>query len=114
MALHSLNGLHAIYPAVPGIELRAIPVFNFSDDPPWSYLQANAYLYFSIIGIAYFLPSEISFSVWFFYLAGKLQYVVAYIYGADILFRDVAEAQYIGAFAVYVGVGLWLARPYFR
>jgi hypothetical protein len=114
LALHSLNGLHAIYPAIPNVELRQIPVLNFSDDPPWSFLKADAYLYFSVIGIAYFLPAEISFSVWFFYLAGKLQSVVAYLRGADVVFQEVVESQYIGAFAAFVGGGLWLALPHFR
>jgi hypothetical protein len=114
LALHSLNGLHAIYPAIPNVELRAIPVLNFSDDPPWSSLKADAYLYFSVIGIAYFLPSEISFSVWFFFLAGKLQSVIAYLRGADVLYQEVVESQYIGAFAAFVAGGLWLAAPHFR
>lgn len=114
LALHSLNGMHAIYPAIPNVELRAIPVFTFSDDPPLSLLRADAYLYFSVIGIAYFLPSEISFSVWFFYLAGKLQSVIAYLRGADVLFQEVVESQYIGAFVAFVAGGLWLAAPHFR
>jgi hypothetical protein len=71
--LDILNGLHFFYPAVPGLvvrhdspELNLGPMFNAF---PWNSLQ-NMWLplYPFIIGLGYFLPVDLSFSIWFFYL----------------------------------------------
>ena len=69
MVLHALNGLHeygpGVWPAIPlGYDLHGI----FAN-PPLSYfseaIKTNR-LFFSVIGITFFLQSQVAFSLWFF------------------------------------------------
>ncbi|MDH7571149.1 MAG: hypothetical protein QHJ73_16355, partial [Armatimonadota bacterium] len=114
LALHTLNGLHEAIPEVPHVTLKNVSFLDLSPDKPLSYLRASINVYFSVIAIAYLLPAEVSFSVWFFYFVNKLQFVAAYLRGADLTFPGVAEAQYVGAFVAYVAIGVWVARPHWR
>ena len=41
-------------------------------------------IYFSVIGIASLLTLEVSFSLWFFYLFFKLQYIIMNAIGLSI------------------------------
>lgn len=75
--IHALNGLHHYFPALPTINVHQV---NLGQQltRPWNAMNP-LYLrtLFSIIGLAYVLPSELSFSLWFFYFFFLLQAVAA-------------------------------------
>lgn len=74
---------------------------------------------FTAIGLAFFLPTEIAFSIWFYYLMGKLCLLVAVWWGygrngndfpSDWLTRsNPVIAQGGGAMLLFAGVVLWRA-----
>jgi hypothetical protein len=87
MGIHFLNGMHAYIEQIPTIPLR----FNLSSvftEGIWAFLpsyMANGAVYFSMVGIAFLMATEVSLSMW----------VVLAIYGG------------IGAFAMSMGVDPW-------
>lgn len=73
--LHTLNSFHLFFPSVPQIQLSRIPIGQgVQDVAPWNvFKELTIWVYFSVIGITYLLSSEVSFSLWFFYLFQFLQ-----------------------------------------
>lgn len=76
-SIHLMNGLHYYVPAVPTVNVHQINLGQHLTRP-WNAMNP-LYLrtLFSIIGLAYLLPSELSFSLWFFYFFFLLQTVAA-------------------------------------
>ncbi len=69
LTIHSLNGLHAHYPQVRGIDIYPLYLRSAFSGRPWDQLNAIAfYFYFDVIGITYLLPADVSLSLWFFWL----------------------------------------------
>ena len=119
--VHSLNGLHNSFPNVP-----AMPSF-FSVNallvtPPWNQMMITfLVLSFSIIGFAYLLPLDVSFSMWFFLLFFRLQDYIALSLGRQLdqapLYggsRYYQAYQSTGAFVAIVITMLWFARPHLK
>jgi hypothetical protein len=69
-----LNGLHWFYPVIPGLVVRHdAPELNLGrqfTEFPWTAVPRDIGLplYPFIIAIGYFLPLDLSFSIWFFFL----------------------------------------------
>lgn len=79
--VYGINGLSAWFPNLPTISASysAAPYFP---SPPWNAMAGvRAYLSFAGIGLAFLLPSEVIFSLWFFYLVAQLQGVAANSFG---------------------------------
>ncbi len=74
-----LGWLHRIYPAVPVAQLYDVQVGrNFAGMPlPWSVLgNLSVSIIFPVIGITCLLPSEVSLSLWLFYVLYRIQLLV--------------------------------------
>lgn len=110
--LHSGTALQKYFPKnVPAVPLK----FNLSSvlsNEPWVYLSysvKSATIYFTFIGIAYFIQSRISFSLWAFFLLTQLVNVQQRMVQSEIsgpAWRD----QHLGA-AVMMLLGiLWIGR----
>ena len=72
-----VNGLHFLFPTIPEIPVRQRDIsYLFTEKP----LNAIGWLpiafYPFAIGLCFFAPLDLTFSVWFFYLFGKAQRVV--------------------------------------
>ena len=76
-----LNGLNFHYPAVPRLRLRTEIGHLFTDKPFSAIGWMPLVIYPWIIGLVFFIPLELSFSVWFFYLFTKVQRITASIVG---------------------------------
>lgn len=83
-----VNGLHVLYPSLP--QLTGIKQFSlapFFPDRPWNAVNRlrdlNISMYPFAIGLTYFIPLDLSFSCWFFYVARKLWQVVGAVMGWD-------------------------------
>ncbi|MBM3214691.1 hypothetical protein FJZ36_07230 [Candidatus Poribacteria bacterium] len=72
-ALSLLNGLHQLYPSVPGLTYGKFDLGALFTEAPWNAIDA-AYVEFLpfVFGLAYFIPVELSFSIWFFYWFWKV------------------------------------------
>ena len=64
--------------------------------------QFRFFLYFSVIGITYFLAMDVSFSCWFFFLFFKLQYIIINAFAIPISPWISARGQTMAAYVVMV------------
>ncbi len=123
--LHLMNGLHVYYPSVPQIPtlILAGPYF-----PPSGifagFQKMNIYIYPAFIGFAFLTSRQISFSFWFFFLAGGLLSGILLLLGYNIPASALGvtfgptlarpeETQMIGAYFVFFMFILWLGRHHF-
>jgi hypothetical protein len=111
-----LNGLHQFYPTLPFLGVRFADTWIVFHTWPWT-AGGNLPLSFYpfAIGLAYFLPLDLSFSCWFFYLFRKLESVG----GASLGFERAQDFPYINAQASGAWVGLavfllWATRGWLR
>ncbi len=118
-ALDILNGLHnGFVPALPYLPVRhnehnwkqALTSF------PWNQVdRLEVPFYPFLIALGFFLPLDLSFSIWFFFLFQKFQRVLS----AVINLPDMPEMPYTfeqtgGAIVVLVLYTLWLGRHHLR
>jgi hypothetical protein len=110
---HLLNGLHAHFPFVPELRNRFL-VYQSFVGRPWRVMRWWPQLifsyHFSVIGIAYVIPSEISFSYWFFFLFFKLEYLAFDTFGWSANAWRCAGRQAFGSQMVIAASLLWTAR----
>ncbi len=91
--LHSLNALHAHWPVIPAGFVTPVRLGEALVDRPWSALSdVRAYVYFSVIGLAYLLASEVSLSLWFFFMLSRLEVLLFMALGYD----DRGGAEVVG------------------
>lgn len=112
--IHNLQALRLYIPAIPEVRLQNIPLFESLNAIPWRQLTSRVYVYFSVIGFAYFLTTEVSLSLWVFWWFGRLQHVVADAIGRNPQLTRLDDNQYQGAFLAIVFYGMWVARGHLR
>jgi hypothetical protein len=79
--IEALNGLNLYFPDVPRVPLN-INMGQVLSEAPWNQIGGIEVRVFpTVVGITYLLTSEVSLSLWFFYLFTKLQLIVAYYIG---------------------------------
>lgn len=108
-----INGLSFLYPSIPKIPVRIHQIGHFFREKPWNAIGSWTHVSFYpfVIGLAYFMPIDLSFSCWFFYVFGKAEAVAASAIGlGDIHHFE----QSIGAWISIGIVALWLGRSHFR
>jgi hypothetical protein len=114
------NGLHQWYPSIPeftvDFDLNALAV-----EPPWNaMLYFHAFLSFAAIGFFFLLPTDLLFSLWFFFLLTKVADVWARSLGYEPEVmpmygeRLFLGYQIIGCYAVIAFYTFWTARPHLR
>lgn len=127
VVLESLASLNYLYPNIPFLPIKpSDPRFDltplFSSSPPWNgmgSLQLSCYPL--VIGLTYFLPLDVAFSLWFFYLFGKFQNVAATAMGyhdpgaSQALARmPYVGEQSAGAFIMVAAFALYGLRKHFK
>lgn len=112
------NGLAALVPWVPGLPIKRQIAMDLSTaSMPWN---ALGILYYSLhpfaIGLGYFLPLDLTFSLgachWL--QQGLRLGAAAFGYGADNPRFPYTEYQAFGAWATLFGFAVWFARPHLR
>lgn len=115
-ALDILNGMHQIWPAVPGIHLKLNNIGRYFVTKPWNavgWLPISFYPF--MIGLAFFIPLDLSFSLWFFFLFWKAQRILWYIIGFSSSggsfsgYRSIIE-QASGAYLAIFVIAMWVSR----
>jgi len=110
--LHSLNSLQSIYPSLPQFHMNS--VHDLVPDAgltfPWN---ASGSLFYMLhpagVGFGYLVNTDVSFSLWFFYLLKK----AVSVWAASLSLRDAAtgwgtEANEQFPYISYQGWGAWL------
>jgi hypothetical protein len=122
--IQMLNGVSFYFPDVPAVPLQ-ISTGKLFTEAPWNQIGAFTFLAWPIvIGISYILTTEISFSIWFFYLFTRAQLVVAYFLGytpamlPEAVFtrgysKNFVFFQQIGAFIMFAIAIFWIGRYHY-
>ena len=116
LIIHSWNGLSRYHPAVPQIPLSR-GLNQYFRGRPWNQIGlVIIWCHFSIIGFSYLLSSELSFSLWFFFVLFNLESVALAAMGVEVPpiphypTRAEAALQMLGAFFVLFGYMVYLVR----
>lgn len=112
-----LNGFHALYPLVP--ELRLIRIVNLNEylpNPPWNAVGGlPVSIYPFAVGLCFFLPADLAFSCWFFFLFWKAQAVLASALGiSNIPGLPFTMEQSAGGYLGLSLIALWLSRNHLK
>ena len=111
-----INGIHFLYPAVPGFGGQLYDLQPFFTTPPWNAIGWTPIPIFPYaIGLAFFMPLDLSFSCWFFYLFWKAEQVL----GSALGLRNFPnfpyiEAQTSGAYIGLCVLAIWSTRHHIR
>jgi hypothetical protein len=114
LLVYLMAGLHSQWQVFPGIDLQ----YNISDafsDRPWDTLPSHitqARVYLAAVGICFFIPSEIAFSMWFFLLLNGLARV--FFAQTDFKPAEHESTRAMGTYLAYFAGLLWLARGHFK
>jgi hypothetical protein len=117
----TVNNLHLNYGIVPGIEVRNTDITSWFPNFPWNAMGRTSISFYPfIVGIAYLLSLEVSFSYWFFFLLAKAQLVFCAALGWRMPGAAMAtdppylQNQGAGAFVGLALIALWMSRSYLR
>ncbi|MCC6446816.1 MAG: hypothetical protein IT210_25615 [Armatimonadetes bacterium] len=116
--IETLNSLNHLYPNVPLIQVKPFDIGMVFANKPWNAIGYFPLAFYPLVlGLCYFLPLEVLFSYWFFFLVAKWEDIVCVAFG----FRDADAApsaqrfpfiaeQGAGGFLGVALVSLWMAR----
>lgn len=114
--IHGWNGLHFHIPAVPQIRLFYDLGVYFTEKPFNVVRPLWAIIHFSAIGFVYLLPTDLAFSLWFFYILFHVHAVLGVMFGMPLgqstgyTTRGFAAYQMAGAILMLVLTALWRGR----
>lgn len=111
------NGFAYLYPFLPLLNVKLHDLSPHFPIPPWNAMGWTPLSFYPfVIAMSFFLPTDVSFSCWFFYLFRKAQQVVTAAFGWN---RGVPGFPYLieqswGAWMGFVGMAAWSSRVYLR
>jgi len=115
----TINNLHLNFPAVPGIQVRTVDASDWITEFPWNAAGSLPVSFYPfVVGIAYLLSREVTFSYWFFFLFTRLELVTAAALGWRQPGASVTtdppyiQNQGAGAFIALALISLWMSRNY--
>lgn len=112
VTLQSLAALHQYHPALPHVNLNK-DIGRVFYTRPWDQLNFLAYpVYFGAIGVTALIPSDIGFSLWFFWLVRRFVQVGRSAFGL-VDHEQFYNLHGIGAYLLLAAVYLWMARHTF-
>lgn len=121
--LETFCSLNYLYPSIPALPLKPSTLPNLGQylpQPPWSAIGYTPLAFYPlVIGLVYFLPTDVSFSAWFFHIFAKLEDVFVVASGLKAPGTPPALArmpyhgeQGAGAFLALALFGFWSYRKY--
>jgi hypothetical protein len=115
-----INGLSSNYPDWPKFVLD-LKLNNFLTERPWNAMgPIQLFVSFAAIGMAYFLPVDFLFSIWFFFLVTRYQDAMAVQLGGLPTPMGTHDTrlwngfQAAGAYVVLVLAQLRIGWPYYK
>ncbi len=114
-----LNGLHELVPTLPSVQIHPYNIQQLVTARPWSAIgETRSTWYPFAVGIAYFMPLDLSFSCWFFFVVSRLFRVAGDMAGMTVgisggkgfpYFGEQAAGAWLGlgAMLLYTGRGHW-------
>jgi hypothetical protein len=120
--LHLVNGMNFYFPQIPQIPTLILAGSYFPNYGLFSaFYKLKICIYPAFIGFAFLASKQISFSFWFFFVAGGLMIGALSVFGYNIPAAALGvtfgptlsrpeETQMIGAYGIFFLFVLWLAR----
>ena len=110
-----INGIHAFFPTFPEIPVRKADLSIYFTEKPWSAIGWTPIYILSFgVGLAFLMPLEMSFSLWFFYLFWKGERVLGSAMGLQVLPGFPYDGpQGVGAYLGIACFGLYGGRKHF-
>ena len=118
--LHGWNGLARYFPKnFPEIPVYYNVLYHIMSNPPWSYVTNDfkgAAVFFTAVGVTYFLSNSIAFSLWFFFIAMQVWRMIVGSATGDPNSYGSAGAvdQHFGGITAFVFSILWVGRKHWR
>ena len=105
-----INGLNYIYPSIPRIKYIKLTTIGYVfTDKPWDVLRwTRISMYPFAIGLAFFLPLDLSFSCWFFFVFRMIEQVFGRALGLKGF--PYFNEQASGAWIALALVAIWATR----
>ncbi len=110
--IHGFNALHVyntkLWPEIP----ISFNFWNLFTSPPWNFTEwgfRSSMIYFSIVGIVFFLQSKVAFSLWFTYILLQLVKMSLGTYQAELTYA-MQQDQMLGGYTVFACIILWIGR----
>lgn len=120
-ALESMNSLNYLYPNIPYVHLTSYDLAPMFTQPPWSSIGYFPTTFYPLaIGLGFMLSVEVSFSLWFFYLATKAENVMSaamgWTGGSGGVYSTAPyiAQQGVGAFIGIAIVAIYLSRSHLK
>ncbi|MBM3459024.1 MAG: hypothetical protein FJX77_10900 [Armatimonadetes bacterium] len=112
LTFNALNILHSLFPAFPAPGFSQ-PLIPGPVDRPWTALKpVRMYCTLDTIGLGYFVPLEVTFSVWFFYLINRSVAIWGLANGYEWPGYPFPQEQAAGGYIAMGLILLWgLRRP---
>lgn len=118
--INLLNGLHVFIPSLPivPVKIGQSDTFNlqkFFTSSPWTAVgRFHICFYPFITGLGLLLPSELSLSLWFFYLFWKAEAIFATALGwTTVREFPFMKEQSFGGYLAILGFSLWAGKRHF-
>jgi len=110
-----INGLHALFPALPEIPVRQAEIGRYFTGKPWNAIGwTPLYILPFGVGLGFLMPLEMSFSAWFFYLFWKGERVLGRALGlASLPGFPYDGPQVMGGYLAITCFALFGGRRYF-
>ena len=112
-----MNGLHILWPGIPDLHVKLYSIDQYFTTPPWNAIGSTQSSFYPFaIGLAYFMPLDLSFSCWFFYILARLFRVTGAEFGWNTgsgvgfpYFGEQAAGAWfgIGVMLLYTGRRYW-------
>lgn len=120
VAWYGVDWLHQFYPAVPLIPTSFVVSDQLASlQSPWNQLDYTPLIFsFAALGFFFLLPTDILFSIWFFFLFTRLQQMAAVTFNMDTPRMPMQNVysfqgyQTAGAYFVLVIYLIAIARPH--
>jgi len=111
-----VNGLHFLIPSVPSLGGRLYDLQPLFTNKPWNAVGWTPIGLFPFaVGLAFFMPLDLSFSCWFFFLFWKAERVVAAAVGLrNLPMFPYVDEQSLGAYIGLCLVALIATRRHLR
>lgn len=117
LGLDVLNGLNVFIPEIPPLMVRHNQrSLHALFSPELRRVLGSMPLPFYpfIISLGFFLPVDLSFSIWFFYLFRKAQQYFGHAVGLQLPGYPFTSEQSWGAWLALSGFAIWIAREHLR